>query len=148
MVSGLLMNTFNLNDSLGFILNKVNGKLKNEFFQQLKEYGITPEQWAVLNFLWEEEGITPKELADLTFKDKPNTNRILDNLQKKGLITRSPHPTDRRAFRISLTNAGKDLRAKLVPKAISLLEKATRTIDEGKINELKILLNQIYNNLM
>jgi DNA-binding MarR family transcriptional regulator len=144
----VLMNNFNLHDSLGFILNKVNGKLKNEFFQQLKEYGITPEQWAVLNFLWEEEGVTPKELADLTFKDKPNTNRIIDNLQKRGLITRSPHPTDGRSFQIFLTDAGKGLRVKLVPKAILLLEKATRTIEEDKIKEMKILLNQIYNNLM
>ena len=53
---------FKLNDSLGFILNKVNTKLNNELFQQLKEYVFTPEQWAVLNCLWEQEGITPKEL--------------------------------------------------------------------------------------
>jgi DNA-binding MarR family transcriptional regulator len=142
-----MMKDFKLDDSLGFILSKVNGKLKNEFFQELKEFNITPEQWAVLNFLWEEDGVTPKELADLTFKDKPNTNRILDNLQKKGLITRSPHPTDRRAFLIFLTDVGSDLKAKLIPKAISLLAKATRNIDESKIKEMKIALNQIYNNL-
>ncbi len=141
------MKDFKIDDSLGFILYKVNAKLKNEAFQKLKEYDITTEQWAVLNFLWEGDGVTPKELADLTFKDKPNTNRILDNLQKKGLITRSPHPTDRRAFRIFLTDAGKDLRVRLVPKAVSLLEKATRSIDEDKIKEMKIVLNQIYNNL-
>ncbi len=142
------MNNFKLDDSLGFILNKVNGKLKNELFQQLKEYGVTPEQWAVLNRLWEEDGITPKELADLTFKDKPNTNRILINLQKMGLIARKSHPTDKRAFQIFLTDAGKDLKVKLIPKAVSLLEKATRKIEEKKVKEMKILLNQIYNNLV
>jgi len=143
-----IMKDFKIDDSLGFILNKVNGKLKNEFLQKLKEDDITPEEWAVLYFLWEEDGVTPKELADLTFKDKPNTNRILENLQKKGFITRSPHPTDRRAYQIFLTDAGRDLRVRLVPKAISLLEKATRTIDEDKIKEMKILLNKIYNNLL
>lgn len=141
------MKDFKIEDSLGFILYKVHGKIRNEAFQKLKEYDVTAEQWVVLNFLWENDGITPKELADLTVKDKPNTNRILDNLQKKGLITRNPHPTDRRAFRIFLTDAGKDLRVRLIPKAISILEKATRSIDEGKIKEMKILLNQMYNNL-
>ncbi len=142
------MRKFKIEDSLGFIINKVNGKLKNELYQELKEYDITPEQWAVLNFLWEGDGVTPKELADLTFKDKSNTNRILDNLQKKGLIIRSPHPTDGRAFLVFLTDAGKGLRENLIPKAISLLEKATRQIDEEKIKKMKLLLNQIYINLM
>lgn len=142
------MKEFSIEDSLGFIINKVNGKLKVELLQELKEYDVTPEQWAVLNFLWKEDGITPKELSDLTFKDKPNTNRILDNLLKKGLITRRPHPTDGRAFQIFLTDKGRDLKAVLVPKAASLIEKATRTIDEGKIKEMKLTLNQIYNNLV
>jgi DNA-binding MarR family transcriptional regulator len=141
------MDNFKLNDSLGFILNKVNGKLKNELCQQFKEYGITPEQWVVLNFLWEEDGITPKELADLTFKDKPNTNRILDNLRKMGFIVRKPHPTDKRAFQVFLTDSGKELSGRLIPKAVSLLEKATMTIEESKIKEVKMLLNQIYGNM-
>ena len=62
-----------LSDSLGFILNKTNTKLKNELLQRFKEYDITPEQWAILCCLLEREGITPKELSDLTCKDKPNT---------------------------------------------------------------------------
>ncbi len=36
---------FNLDDSLGFILNKLNTKLKNELFKRFKEYEVTPEQW-------------------------------------------------------------------------------------------------------
>lgn len=142
------MKDFKIEDSLGFIISRVSGKLKNELFHELKEYDITPEQWAVLNFLWEGDGITPKELSDITFKDKPNTNRILDNLLKKGLVIRRPHPTDGRAFLIFLTDEGKGLREKLVPKAVSLLEKATRHINERKIKEFKILLNQIYDNLI
>ncbi|SET40856.1 hypothetical protein SAMN05660297_02309 [Natronincola peptidivorans] len=39
-----------------------------------------------LNTKLKKEGITPKELADAIFKDKPNTNRILEKLQIKGLI--------------------------------------------------------------
>jgi DNA-binding MarR family transcriptional regulator len=47
---------FKLDESLGFILNKVNTKLKNELLQRLKEKDVTPEQWAILNCLWEQEG--------------------------------------------------------------------------------------------
>jgi len=138
---------FKLDDSLGFILNKTNTKLKNKLFQRFNEYNITPEQWSVLNCLWTQEGISPKELADIIFKDKPNTNRILEKLQMKELIVRKPHPVDKRAYQIFLTHRGWALRDELVPKAMQLLEEATIGIEKHKVLEMKELLNQIYDNL-
>lgn len=138
---------FALEDSLGFILNRTNVKLKNELLQGFKEYDVTPEQWSVLACLWTREGVTPKELSDMIFKDKPNTNRILEKLQMKKLITRAPHPSDKRAYQIFLTARGRALRNVLVPKAARLLEEATKGIEEHKIAEIKKLLNQIYVNL-
>ena len=134
-------------DSLGFILNKTNTKLKNELFRRLKKYGITPEQWAVLCCLWRSEGITPKELADTIFKDKPNTNRILEKLQMKALITREPHPTDKRAFQIYLTEYGRALKDELIPIVQRLTEDATKNMEPQKIVEFKKFLNQLYDNL-
>ncbi len=138
---------FKLDDSLGFILNKTNTKLKNELFQRFKEYDVTPEQWAVLNCLWEQEGVTPKELADRIFKDKPNTNRILEKLQMKELIVRELHPIDKRAYQIFLTDRGWALKKELIPKVMQLLETAAIGIEKHKILEMKKLLNQIYDNL-
>ena len=138
---------FKLNDSLGFILSKVNTKFKNELFQRFKENDVTPEQWAVLNCLWEQEGITPKELSDLIFKDKPNTNRILEKLVVKGLVVRKSHPEDKRAFQIFLTDSGWALRGELIPKAKELLDKATTGIEEHKVTEIKTILNQIFDNI-
>ncbi|MBP2637022.1 MAG: transcriptional regulator, MarR family [Firmicutes bacterium] len=138
---------FKLDNSLGFILNKVNTKLKNELLQQLKENDLTPEQWGILNCLWEKEGITPKELSDMTFKDKPNTNRILEKLIVKGLVVRKSHPVDKRAFQIFLTDDGWALREQLIPKVKQLLDKATIGIESYKVTEMKIILNQIYDNI-
>lgn len=138
---------FKLEDSLGFILNKVNTKLKNELFQQLKENDVTPEQWAILNCLWAKEGSTPKELSDMTFKDKPNTNRILEKLIIKGLVVRKAHPVDKRAFQIFLTEDGWALREQLIPRVKQLLAKATAGIEQQKVAEMKKLLNQVYDNI-
>ncbi|MFT9493938.1 MarR family winged helix-turn-helix transcriptional regulator [Anaerosolibacter sp.] len=138
---------FKLDDSLGFILNRTNTKLKNEMFQRFKEYDITPEQWSVLNCLWVQEGVTPKELADAIYKDKPNTIRILEKLQKKELIVRKPHPVDKRAFQIFLTDRGWALREELIPIVMILLEEATAGIRRDKVAEMKKMLNQIFDNL-
>jgi len=138
---------FKLEDSLGFILNKTSTKLKNKLFQRFNEHNVTPEQWSVLNCLWTQEGISPKELADIIFKDKPNTNRILEKLQMKELIVRKPHPVDKRAYQIFLTNRGWELKNELVPIAMQLLEEATIGIEKNKVVEIINLLNQMYDNL-
>lgn len=138
---------FQLDESLGFILNKTNTKLKNQLFQRFKEDDITPEQWSILTCLWEKEGVTPKELADLIYKDKPNTNRILEKLQAKGLIVRKLHPTDRRAFQIFLTERGWAVRDGLITKVNELQKEVTAGIEAAKVEEMKRLLNQIYANL-
>lgn len=138
---------FALEDSLGFILSRTNTKLKNELLQRFKEYDVTPEQWSILNCLWVREGLTPKELADLIYKDKPNTNRILEKLQLKELILRTPHPTDQRAFQIFLTARGRALKNELIPKATQLLDEATAGVDKQKVEEMKRLLERIYDNL-
>ncbi|WP_460294126.1 MarR family winged helix-turn-helix transcriptional regulator [Clostridium tertium] len=138
---------FNLDDSLGFILNKLNTKLKNELFKRFKEYEVTPEQWSVLNCLWIKDGITPSELAERIFKDKPNTNRILEKLQMKKLIVRKSNLLDKRSFQIFLTEHGWELKDELIPKVTQLLDEATSGIEESKITEIKKILNQMYNNL-
>jgi DNA-binding MarR family transcriptional regulator len=138
---------FQLDESLGFLLNKTNTKLKNELFQRFKDYDITPEQWSVLNRLWEHQGATPKELADLIFKDKPNTNRILEKLQAKELIVRKAHPVDKRAFQVFLTERGRVLREQLVAIVKKLHEEVTAGIEESKVTEMKGLLNHMFRNL-
>ncbi|MDF2936343.1 MAG: transcriptional regulator [Paenibacillaceae bacterium] len=138
---------FRLDESLGFILNKTNTRLKNQLFQRFKEDDITPEQWSVLTCLWEQEGISPKELADLIFKDKPNTNRILEKLQAKGLILRKLHPTDRRAYQIYLTERGWAIKDKLIAKVTQLQDEVTAGMEQAKVEEMKRLLNHMYANL-
>ncbi len=138
---------FNIENSLGFLMNRTNKKMKNEFLQNLKPYDVTPEQWALLNRLWEQEGISSKELAELTCKDQPNIARILDKLEKKELILRRPNPSDNRSFLLYLTERGRQLEEELIPKALSTLEKALEGIEKEQVEKLKLVLNRIYANL-
>ena len=67
---------------------------------------VTPEQWVVLFRLYEREGLTQSELGDRTVKDKTTVTRILDRLEKKGLLYRRRDTRDRRSQRIYLTESG------------------------------------------
>ena len=86
------------------------------FFHQ-HGYQITPQQWSVLHSLWEEEGLCPSELSAKTGRDRHNITRILNLLEKNGLIHRQVSPEDKRRSNIFLTSEGKTLKDKLVPMA-------------------------------
>ncbi len=134
-------------NSLGFILNRTNTKLKNALIQSFKPYNITPEQWGMLNLLWEQDGITPKSIAELAFKDQPTTVRILEKLENKGLIFREVNSDDSRSYLIYLTDTGRELKSILIPLARKKLEEALKGIDEHDIQKLFQTLNRIYENL-
>ena len=143
------MMEFNLNDSYGYLINLAAQRLKYELHLafQARGYDITPEQWAVLNRLWEEDGLSQVELAERTFKDKPGTTRILTLLEMKGVIVRHPDESDGRVQRVFLTKTGRDLKDKLVPCAQEVLTKSGRNLTKEDIAKFKQTLNQILSNL-
>ncbi len=108
---------------------------------------MTPEQWSILNRLGEQDGLTQKDLAEKTYKDQPNTTRILDKLEKKGLLKRADNPEDRRAFLIFLTEKGKQARKNIIPISHQLNEDATVGLGEDEYKIVIRLLGKVYENL-
>lgn len=137
---------FNLDDSVGYLINIVAGKLKNELNRHFTAFDITPEQWAVLNRLWEKDGITQKDLAERTFKDQPNIGRILDKLEKKGLIRRCTGTEDGRVIIVFLTQEGQSLKKDLTPLATEVLNLVQKDISEEDIKVLEGILKRILRN--
>jgi DNA-binding MarR family transcriptional regulator len=141
------MRSFTLDRSLGFLVNRVALSMKDALDRELRPYNVTPEQWAVLNRLWEEEGRSQKELAERTFKDEPNTARIVAKLERKDLVFRRPDPTDRRAVQVFLTERGRNLRPQLVPLAESVNQRARHGLTDEELATLVKLLDRVYTNL-
>ncbi|HWP95419.1 MAG TPA: MarR family transcriptional regulator [Syntrophomonadaceae bacterium] len=137
----------NNEQSLGFIIAKTHTKMKNNLAKALKPFHVTPEQWALLNSLWEQDGIPQKELSQKSFKDQPTTTRILDKLAQRGLIHRQVDPDDRRAFLIYLTTEGQNIREPLTDLARQALARALEGLSGPEQALLKDLLNRISDNL-
>ncbi|MFC1884284.1 MarR family winged helix-turn-helix transcriptional regulator [Thermodesulfobacteriota bacterium] len=143
------MDSFKFDDSIGFQVNRAAIRLKNELWQGFKAGGfnITPEQWGVLNCLWEKDGQTQTEIADRILKDKTNLTRMLDVMEREGLVERRPHEKDRRSYRIFLTSKGKGLKVKLVKIAVKINEASINGMTSKERNTLKRLMNVINENL-
>lgn len=74
---------------------------------QLRPYDLTDATWQPLLELQRHgRPMHPKEIAEALLLDKSSMVRILRTLEEKGFVTRTPDETDRRAFFVTLTDAG------------------------------------------
>ena len=129
-----------------FLLERASRQFKKFAKAKLAKAGIaiSSDQWVVLKRISENPGIHQKELADTTFKDPASITRILDILQKKGLLIRQ-QVDDRRAFGVHLTDAGKELVDQILPIAHELRAQGVKDLTDEEIAALKSMLNRIYN---
>lgn len=98
-----------LNTSIGFWMRRVSSLMHTEFERRLSRYGITPPQWGVLSVVDSGEAKTPAALARVMQIDSTAVTRLIDRLEKKGLLKRAPNPPDRRSVAVELTESAREL---------------------------------------
>lgn len=132
-----------LDHSIGFLLGATYRKLSNFFAARIKEFGLTPEQWAVLFRVREEDGLIQKELADRAGKDKPTTTRILDSLEAKGFITKRAGENDRRSFQVFITEQGRAAADAIEPIEYSTIAEIAQVLSAAEYEQMTRLLKRL-----
>lgn len=97
------------------------GQLARAFSRSLQKraavLGFSPGQFPVLLELWQEDGLTQKQLLDRLEVEQATLANTLARMERDGLIARKPHPRDKRAQIINLTDLGRSLEAGAVEAA-------------------------------
>ncbi|MGX9521538.1 MarR family winged helix-turn-helix transcriptional regulator [Vibrio mediterranei] len=105
---------FERQTSFGWLLNVVANHASKEFDKRLREKGLTLALWPTLMCLWEKEGVTQREIAQMSKVESSTTTRTLDKLEALELVERRVDPESRRSFRIFLTDKGKALKEEVI----------------------------------
>jgi DNA-binding MarR family transcriptional regulator len=100
-----------LEDHLGYWLRCLSNLVSDSFAGRLEAHGVSVPQWVVLRCLFDMEGAPLGDLARDVGVDNGALSRMVERLVQKGLVSREADPSDRRAVRLRLTDAGR----KLVP---------------------------------
>jgi DNA-binding MarR family transcriptional regulator len=108
---------------------------------------ISVEQWSVLYHLWKEDGLSQQELCVRSFRDKPSVTRLLDNMEKQGLVKRMPSPSDRRINLVMLTDISRDLKDSTTELANTTMNEGLDGVTTAEIAIVKKVLQQVYDNL-
>lgn len=111
------------------------------------EYDITPEQWAIIKQLLQEEGISQKELSIAVRKDQNTTKAIVDKLTNKGYIHREGNPLDKRAFILTLTPKAREIAPKLSKLDEEMIDALKEGLSSEELDTLANILKRIQRNL-
>ena len=140
---------YTVNESLGYLVNMVaramSQALRKAFMDN--EHDLIPEQWGLLAMLHEHDGHNQMELANLQLKDKTHITRMVDGLEKRGLVRRVQDDSDRRNNLIYITGEGEATFQRLLPIATALLRQAYQDLSSDEIQVLKSLLRKVHNNI-
>ena len=91
--------------------------------------GLTEATWRPLVHVRRlGDGVRQKELAASLSIEGPSLVRLLDNLERRGLIERREDETDRRARGIHLTRAGRDLAVRAARVGVSIQKRMLATV--------------------
>lgn len=131
------------NRSLPIALLRAREKVMGPIRTMLTDVGVTEQQWRVLRVLNERGTLDPTEIAERSCLLLPSLTRILQTLESKELITRAPHPTDRRKQLVTITEAGRQLILDNMDESRRLNAWLKDSFGTEKLNMLLDLLNEL-----
>jgi DNA-binding MarR family transcriptional regulator len=118
----------------------------NRRLRQARAVGdLTFSQLSALTSLQLAGALTPRELADIERVQPPTMTKIVGKLEERGLVARTPHPTDRRQVILAATEEGRavyaqfekarnewlaQLLAELAPEERDTLERAAQILQQ------------------
>lgn len=108
-----------------------------------RAYGLPRPEYVVLYSLGLRDGVTARDISLSYGFPKNSLSRAINALERKGLIARSRHPTDRRSFLIALTTAGRRLFEETLPRFVALQEEMLKVLEPKERETLSVLLAKI-----
>jgi len=133
--------------SLTYIINHLSRQFTQSLNDELKSHGVAPGQFPVLMCLWEQDGLTQRELYERIKIEQATMSNTLKRMERDCLIYREPDPADRRSMRIHLTGMAKKLEDKLTKGAKAVNKTALNGIKKKERKHLMELLEHIGANL-
>ena len=133
--------------SLPMALMRAREAVMKNFIPSLRENNMSPQQWRVIRALKEQEGLDISELAERCYLLMPSLSRIIQNLEKRGLINRVQSKKDNRRSVISLTDDGRTVFRKIAPKSVERYNYITERFGYGKLELLYELLDELVEKL-
>lgn len=138
-----------LSKKIAVELNLTGCKLKQFIAAKLRQVDVplTPEQFMLIDLLWNQGEMSQQQLADQMQKDKNSVTKLVDAIERKGFVVRQQNVHDRRSNTIVLTEKANLLKPGAKQKGISILDQMLEGISEEELKGFLETLRKLNSNM-
>lgn len=132
-----------LHERIPFLLSQLGVHIADDFVDRLRPFGVGPRTYAVLMALAADDGQSQRELSARLGIHRNAMVSVVDDLEAQGFVARMPNPADRRAFAVTLTDAGRTLLPSLDAQGRAQEDELTAALDADERAALLDLLQKV-----
>ncbi|AWK86977.1 MarR family winged helix-turn-helix transcriptional regulator [Azospirillum thermophilum] len=134
-------------DTLLQVVRDVNRAFARTVQARIASYGVSMGHWFFLRALWEEDGLTQRQLSHRAGMMEPTTVTAINAMEEQDLVQRVRNAHDRRKVNVFLTAKGRALRDEVLPGVADIATQATRGVESQEIAQAIDILRRIGTNL-
>ena len=138
--------TFRPSQEVGAFIGHARRTIVEAIEQKLAPLDISHAQWIVVMLLGDGAAVTAAELCKILVYDPGAMTRLLDRLEKKGVLRRVRAKSDRRTARLELTPEGKRLYPKILEALVQEFNRLLRGFSKAEVRQLEDLLQRMVAN--
>lgn len=108
-------------------------------YKYIKETEITPSQYGLLLYIYNEEGVNQNDVASSCLMDKCCASKSFKDLENKGLVIRIIDENNRRSYKLFLTPKAKELAESLIEKELEWEDNLCSEVNMDRDELFKLL---------
>jgi len=129
--------------SIGYLVRQTHRAFMRSLQARIAPHGVSIGMWYFLRVLWDEDGLSQRELSQRVGMMEPTTASALNNMERKGFVRRLRNRADRRIVNVFLTERGRQLREHLLPLAAEVNRVALRDVSGEELMRLRAILTKL-----
>jgi DNA-binding MarR family transcriptional regulator len=133
--------------SSGYLVRDAHRAFQRLLERRIAGYGVTRGQWYFLRVLWNEDGLSQRELSTRVGMMEPTTVIALRSMERSGLIRRVRSRHDKRRAQVWLTAKAKRLRSRLLAIARGITDQAEDGIGRSDLARFRRTIARMTANL-
>jgi MarR family transcriptional regulator, organic hydroperoxide resistance regulator len=138
---------FSLGGSLGYLVRDANRAFQRLLERRIAPHGVTRGQWYFLRVLWEQDGLSQRELSTRVGMMEPTTVIALRGMEKSGLIRRARRTDDKRITRVHLTAKARRMRDRLLAISQGVNEQGSEGLRDAELAAFRRVIERMTKNL-
>ena len=132
-----------IDDYLAYLLAQASRRVSGPFHGEVQMGGLTVTEWRVLAGLSGVPHESVGALSEITLTKQPTLSKIIQRMERQGLVRRSDTPVDRRQTLVTLTPKGHALAAGYVQRAMQHQQRVLQPLGARNASTLMRVLRQL-----